>query len=336
MEEYGWLARVLEEQCQVQGEAEESRVLVKDPKEIPSTSLQNPSDPDATYDGHKGQGYQVQLMETYQEAEGEERDKTQPNLITHVNVQQAHESDGPAALGAIEDTKDRGCAPEELLADTAYGSDDNVQKAAQEGTDLIAPAPGKSPSEEGGWGLEDFILDEERDEVIACPMGESPDEVKRSANGTVRSYFDEDRCEACAHRDFCCVGQDEEKHELKYTTKQARLARRRAAEKSEVFQEKYRWRAGIEATNSHLKRDLNMKRLRVRGMANVRYVVTLKVLGWNIRQAARAMKARILAGFPYLSRGTAWIFKAIDMRLHGVRVPDVLSAPISLLNPIRR
>jgi hypothetical protein len=28
--------------------------------QIGSDSLQNPSDPDATYSGHKGQGYQVQ------------------------------------------------------------------------------------------------------------------------------------------------------------------------------------------------------------------------------------------------------------------------------------
>jgi hypothetical protein len=39
-------------------------VELKNPKEIVSDSLQNPSDPDATYSGHKGQGYQVQVMET--------------------------------------------------------------------------------------------------------------------------------------------------------------------------------------------------------------------------------------------------------------------------------
>ena len=33
------------------------------PKEIASSSLQNHSDPDAGYDAHKGQGYQVQVME---------------------------------------------------------------------------------------------------------------------------------------------------------------------------------------------------------------------------------------------------------------------------------
>jgi len=42
---------------------------LKKPKDISSDSLQNPSDPDATYDGHKGQGHQIQIMETYTESE---------------------------------------------------------------------------------------------------------------------------------------------------------------------------------------------------------------------------------------------------------------------------
>jgi hypothetical protein len=37
----------------------EKRISLKANKDIPSDSLQNPSDPDASYDGHKGKGYQV-------------------------------------------------------------------------------------------------------------------------------------------------------------------------------------------------------------------------------------------------------------------------------------
>jgi hypothetical protein len=57
-ETYKALERILYEQCNV----EEGKISIK-----PKTGgdvMQNPSDPDATYDGHKGQGYQVQLSET--------------------------------------------------------------------------------------------------------------------------------------------------------------------------------------------------------------------------------------------------------------------------------
>jgi len=63
MHSYKLLERVLKEQCNISDDGK--AVEVKRPKEIPSNSLQNPSDTDATYSGHKGQGYQVQVMETY-------------------------------------------------------------------------------------------------------------------------------------------------------------------------------------------------------------------------------------------------------------------------------
>jgi len=63
------------------------------------------------------------------------------------------------------------------------------------------------------------------------------------------------------------------------------------AEESEELREKYRRRSGIEATNAQLKRVLKIGRLRVRRLTRVRHAVTLKALGWNIRQAVRARKA---------------------------------------------
>ena len=313
MKECELLVRVLDEQCEVTGEGNNEKVIVKDPKTVSSTSLQNPSDPDTTYDGHKGQGYQAQLMETYQDEEVEET--ATPDLITHVNVQSACESDGPSVPVAIEDTRERDCAPTELLADGAYGSDENVQALLKEGVDLVSPALGKSRNPEC-LTAEDFVFDEASDEVVACPVGEGPDEVEQGSNGTVRLYFDEDRCERCPYEDFCCVGRNEEGRVLKCTAKQRRLARRRAAEESAEFRDKYRWRSGIEATNAHLKRVFHMNRLRVRGLANVRYVVTLKVLAWNIQQAARAQKARILAGFLLGYRGLAQMIFCFHSVLH--------------------
>ena len=67
MSTYKLMERVLKEQCIITETDNGSAVTLKKPKDIPSDSLQNPSDPDATYSSHKGQGYQVQIMETYTE-----------------------------------------------------------------------------------------------------------------------------------------------------------------------------------------------------------------------------------------------------------------------------
>mgnify|MGYP001556063219 CR=1 FL=1 len=89
MHSFKLMRRVLAEQCNLSSGTNGSRVSVKKPAEIPSDSLQNPSDPDATYSGHKGQGYQVQVMETFSRCEDKQEKEEQLNLITHVNVQTA-------------------------------------------------------------------------------------------------------------------------------------------------------------------------------------------------------------------------------------------------------
>ncbi len=57
--------RFMKEQCIVEEEVTTKgrKISVKPNKEVPSDSLQNPSDPDAGYSGHKGKEYQVQVIE---------------------------------------------------------------------------------------------------------------------------------------------------------------------------------------------------------------------------------------------------------------------------------
>ncbi|MBU4443820.1 transposase [bacterium] len=51
---------------------------------------------------------------------------------------------------------------------------------------------------------------------------------------------------------------------------------------SEEFIEKYRYRAGIEGTNSCYKRKTGVEHLRYRGLKKVRFAVKTKALGINI------------------------------------------------------
>jgi hypothetical protein len=123
MDSYKLLVRILNEQCNVTDTGKEPQVEVKKPKDIASDSLQNPSDPDATYSGHKGQGYQVQIMETYTKTKDDVEKAQTLNLITHVEVEQSHKSDANALIPAIEETKEQGLAPKEVLADSLYGGE---------------------------------------------------------------------------------------------------------------------------------------------------------------------------------------------------------------------
>jgi hypothetical protein len=75
---------------------------------------------------------------------------------------------------------------------------------------------------------------------------------------------------------------------FQYTPTRAQNQKRRFYEGSDTFRETYRWRAGIEATMSRLKYQINLAQVRVRGMPAMRYTVNLRALGLNIRRCAAA------------------------------------------------
>jgi hypothetical protein len=257
-------------------------VVIKPNKEVPSDSLQNPSDPDAGYSGHKGKGYQMQVMETYSP------DKSQPNLITHINVEAANESDSNALLPAIEDAGKRDLAPTELLADTLYGSDDNVEAAKELGITVIAPVMG---AKESTTGLADFTFSE-TDQITACPELQTPTKTKTGKNGGTTVYFNKAICDSCHRQSECPVKRDKKSCTISYDAKSLRLSRRRQLEKEEAFVEKYRYRSGVEGTMSDLDRMTGLKHLRVRGMPQVRLSATLKATGLNILRSV-AFKNRL-------------------------------------------
>ncbi|MDR0881205.1 MAG: transposase, partial [Candidatus Adiutrix sp.] len=87
-------------------------------------------------------------METYTETDDPEEKAATLNLITHVEVEKANQSDAQAVAPAIEDIEDRSLKPDQILADTGYGSDENVEKAMAAGIDLVSPVAGKDTESE--------------------------------------------------------------------------------------------------------------------------------------------------------------------------------------------
>jgi hypothetical protein len=283
MSSYQLLVRLLREQCTVEEGAGGKKVSVKPNKEVPSDSLQSPSDPDAGYSGHKGKGYTAQVVETYSPVQ----DKGQLSLITHVSVSPAHHSDAHALIPAIEDVKTRGLGPDQMLADSLYGSDDNCEKAKQLGVEVISPVMG-TPTE-GALTLVDFTLGD-GGEILRCPQGQVPRKTKHKRNRH-SAVFSSQVCAMCPQKESCPVKPGKRGHYLRYDEKALRLLHRRAFEGSEEFRETYRFRAGIEGAVSQLDRLTGIKRLRVRGLKAVRFCAFLKAAGVNLFRAA-AFKAQ--------------------------------------------
>ena len=276
MNSYKLMQRVFSEQCVIK----EGKVELKPAKEIPSDSIQNPSDIDAGYDGHKGQGYQVQLSETYSRKEEKENNENEDalDLITYVKVESADKHDSHALHPAIDDMEERGMKPDELLVDAAYGGDDNVREAAPKEVEIISPVTGKK----SGKDFSGFEFDKKSLKVKQCPNGRLPQSVKENKKGTITARWTNRDCLDCPLNENCPALRGPRGRRLLYSEKEIRLWQRRQMQDSEEFSDKYRYRAGIEATNARFIHMTGARRVRYRGQENVEFAETMKALGINM------------------------------------------------------
>lgn len=264
--------------------------------------LQNPSDPDATYDGHKGPGYQVQIAETC--APGNE-----VQLITAARPQTACATDESAVAPMLDQLASAGRLPEAMLVDAAYANDANVQAAAARGVELVGPITGRDPQSDAAeiLTIDDFAVDERTGLVEACPAGHAPLSCTRDPEvGKTRLEMAARACVGCPFRGGCPIACTEDgRYVLKYGDRKRRLAERRREQRTDAFKERYAMRSGIESTNSGLKNRLGLGELPVRGRGSVFRMVWHKLAGWNLLRAAAAPKLR------------AWLAAAVAATLRG-------------------
>lgn len=279
---YKAMERIFYEQCEVH----EEKVCVK--KKTGGNVIQNPSDLDATYDGHKGPGYQVQISETC-------HPDNEVQLITCALPQTAVEPDSTATSEVLDSLEESELLPREMFADTHYCSDENIQAAANRGVELVGPVQCGSlvDKDVDHLNVDDFNVDEQTEEVVCCPAGHKPaSSIHGKQTGQIKTVMPSSACSQCEFRKECPVEKCRDGYCLYHTAKQRRLAGRRREEATDVFRDRYRIRGGIEGTNSGLKRKTGLGQLRVRGRPAVFHSILLKITGWNILRASVCAKMR--------------------------------------------
>lgn len=271
--------------------------------------IQNPSDLDGERDGHKGPGYQAQTSETCSP-------ENEVQLIVGALPQPAAQYDGDALQPMLEHLEDSERMPQTLAADTHYGSDENVQAAAEKGVELISPVAGKAP-EGDAMTVGDFTVDPDTETVVQCPVGHMPLASKHDPDtGKTRTAMDPDVCAQCEKRKGCPMGDHRDGRHMDHTAKERRPDTRRRAQSTPEFKERYKIRNGIESTNSGVKRRTGLGRLRVRGKKSVYHSILSKLCGWNIFRASAAKKMR---AFVAQKMGAAELPALILHILHTVR-----------------
>ncbi len=302
-EPYQLLKRLFAEQCEFSSDEQSSKVQVKEKSEGPT--LQSPYDPDASY-GHKGAGYSLHVSETCNNATTE--------IITDYEVHGAARSDIGKALSVVERLDAAGCKPETLFADGGYPSVPSALKIIEQGIEFMAPVTRHRLGDDiVGRDLFEFNPE---GFATKCPMGHTPlDHRMLSAHNTtgrsLHAVFDGDLCRSCTmldqcpvrapnHRDRGCRARDTVGNFRLEITPELRLRdHMHSVQQTTEWKNRYKMRAGIEATNSELKRAHGIGKLRVRRMAKVCFAAACKVTACNIKRWARAYRAlkRLLRGF---------------------------------------
>jgi len=293
-EPYQLLVRLFQEQCELHEiDTHDKKIILK--KKTEGETLQSPYDPDASY-GHKGSGYSAHITETCNNAD-------KPEIITDYEVHGAVRSDAGKALEIIERLESAGSKPETLYADGGYPTVPSALKVIEKEIDFMTPV-NRSRLADDVMGRYHFEFDSEGF-VIGCPEGHSPiDHRTLSAHNTtdrsLHAIFDGDICRACKvldqcpvrapnHRERGCAARDTAGYFRLEITPQLRLRDQMYSEQQRTeWKDRYKIRAGIEATMSELKRTHGIGKLRVRRAAKVCLAIACKVIAGNIKRWARA------------------------------------------------
>lgn len=314
-ESYQLLLRLFHEQCEVvekqdssnpddndtpmsgsdNDEEDDSKVIIKVKRKSKGDSLQSAFDTDASY-GHKGKGYSAHITETC-------NNEGTPEIITDCEVHGAVRSDVAKAKDVLERLEEVDLTPKKLFADGGYPSVPSTYEIkTKRDVELIAPV-NRGPLDEAVMGRDQFEFNDEG-HVTSCPEGQPAINHKVLSNNsiarTLHAIFDGDTCRQCGKLETCPVRAPN--HRDKGTgpretvgnfrleiTLELRLRDDMFAEQQTLeWKERYKIRAGVEATMSELKRGHGIGKLRVRGLARVTFAVFCKVTACNIKRWARA------------------------------------------------
>ena len=185
----------------------------------------------------------------------------------------------------IERTKDRfDLQPEKLAADTAYGSGGNLAWLMERGIEPHIPILDRTSQTNGVFTRNNFTFDRTNDTYI-CPGGKALRCVtKHSDNGVLIYRASVRDCADCALKAQCTKGPSRVLSVNAHEEVRQYVA---SLAGTEAFKKSACQRRKVEMLFAHLKRTLNFRRLRLRGMTGARDECTLAAIAQNLRKLVK-------------------------------------------------
>ena len=275
--EYQLLIRVLDEQTRLD---EDGNVTAQDKSEITSDSLQNPSDPDATYRkkaGKSHKGYVGNIVETVDDGK---------SIVSSFQYEQNNHSDSEFMSEYLESQPEHDAEdPQTVIADGAYASYDNHRQAEEKNIDLVPTALSGKETDEI---FADFELSDDETEVIRCSMGHAPvKQTRYEKTGIIRAQFRKDCCENCPHRDQCKGKPQRKTYAVHLTAKMVYRARQTQKMSDDNYKQLSRKRNAVEGVMSVLRRRYRVDEIPVAGYIRSKMFFTIKVGAYNLGKLFR-------------------------------------------------
>lgn len=276
-DEFKALSRMIGEQTN----SIEDKIELKPSKEISPDSLQNPTDPDATY-RFKGKGHIGYVANVIEEFNDTDR------ILTQYDLKQNTYSD----QNFSKDTINKYDKQEEeinVIVDGSYYSEEISKEAKANNINFIpSNLMGRSTNEENK-GYEKFNIDEDEHVVNSCPMGNKPTD-SNFKKGIYTAHFPKDTCTNCPNLANCPIKEQKKKYYFKVSETQLHRAQLMQLMETDEYKELINMRAGIEGIPSTLRRRYNIDNLPVRGEVRSKFWFGLKIAAINCK---RFIKSRL-------------------------------------------
>jgi len=276
LEEYSLLQRVVKDQTK---QSETGTVTAKDKKDIEANSLQNPSDPDATYRNKAGEGhtgYVGNFVETFQKDVA---------LITSYDYEINSHSDSSFCQETIEKLGMQE-SPVRIIADGAYSGSDRTAQAKSNNIELITTALiGKIPDEVCAH----FEIDQIEKQVICCPAGKHPYRTRHYEKiDMYRASMPKKTCQDCPLQNQCGVKFQKNSACVSITPKTIERAKQLTRMSTKDYIQLARQRNAIEGIPSVLRRKYRVDEIPVRGYVRSKQWFSFKIAAINAKRVLKA------------------------------------------------
>jgi transposase len=211
---------------------------------------------------------------------------TKAAIIVDVEASPAR---GTAEVAASRSMIDRaanrfGLSPKRLAADTAYGSGGMLAWLMERGIEPHIPVLDRSAQTNGVFTRNDFTFDRGRN-VYICPGGKELRFTHKRPDNSILIYRARPRdCEGCSLKSQCTTASS---RILSVNAHEAVRQHVASLAGTEAFKKSARLRRKVEMCFAHLKRNLNFRRLRLRGITGARDECLLAAIAQNLRKLVK-------------------------------------------------